>query len=190
MESPPVSTWGSEVRAVRAAQAGDRAAFDALAARYRGLVVAMAFLRTGDRSDAEDLAQEVLTKAWQRLGELQEPAAFVGWLRVITQNACRDWQRKLARIPPALELGDIADMPASLRWSPPDVALRQEERRRWRQALQALSEGNRLALALHLCGGYSYEEIASLLEVPVSTVEGRIYRAKQQLRRSRREIEE
>jgi RNA polymerase sigma-70 factor (ECF subfamily) len=53
----------------------------------------------------------------------------------------------------------------------------------WGRALLAIPTENRLALVMHLWGGQSYEEIAHLLDVPVTTIEGRIHRARVQLRR-------
>src|SRR5207245_3186280 len=61
---------GREALLVRQAQAGDPAAFDRLAGHYRGSLLAHAFLRTGDMEAAEDLVQEVLTRAWQKLRDL------------------------------------------------------------------------------------------------------------------------
>src|SRR5947209_4814014 len=79
---------------VRRAQEGDRSAFDRLARHYRGSLLPHAFMRTGDMEAAEDMVQEVLTRAWQKLPALQEPAAFVPWLRAIIANACRSWYRR------------------------------------------------------------------------------------------------
>jgi len=83
-----------ELTLVRCAQAGDRAAFDVLADRYRALILATTFLRTSSKDEAEDLTQEVFAKAWVHLPVLKEPAAFIAWLRTIAANACRDWYRK------------------------------------------------------------------------------------------------
>ncbi|MCC6442706.1 MAG: RNA polymerase sigma factor [Armatimonadetes bacterium] len=66
---------------------------------------------------------------------------------------------------------------------PLEAALRRERERIVRKALLDLPEANRLALLLHVWGGYSYEEIAAFAEVPVTTVEGRIFRARAKLRR-------
>ena len=88
---------------VRRAQAGERGAFDCLLARYRGLVQAMAFLRTSHRDEADDLAQEVWAKAWEKLPTLQEPDAFRGWVVQITMNACRNWYRRRVRWPESLD---------------------------------------------------------------------------------------
>ncbi|HOF88097.1 MAG TPA: RNA polymerase sigma factor, partial [Armatimonadota bacterium] len=122
-----------EALAARAG-AGDRAAFDRLTARYRGLLRAMAFLRTGDQEAAEDLVQEVLAKAWLKLPALARPAAFKRWLTRIMTNACADWHRRRGQWPAALEaVGD--DVPAPPALAPPAVLLAREKSRRLRAAL-------------------------------------------------------
>ena len=88
---------------VKQAQAGDKAAFDRLARHYRAAVVAVTFSRVGNRDEAEDLAQEVLVKAREKLGELREPEAFPAWLKMIALNACRTWYRRSVKWPESLE---------------------------------------------------------------------------------------
>ncbi len=61
--------------------------------------------------------------------------------------------------------------------------MQQERRREWREALSRLPEPNCLAFILHHLGHYREEEIAQMLDVPRTTVEGRIHRARMQLRR-------
>src|SRR4051794_2123989 len=95
--NPNFEQAGSAAALVRQAQAGDARAFDRLARHYRGSLLAHAFMRTGDMEAAEDLVQEVLTRAWEKLPALQEPGAFVPWLRAIVANACRSWYRRTPR---------------------------------------------------------------------------------------------
>lgn len=165
---------------VRRAQANERVAFDCLARRYRGMVRAMAFVRTRDDEAAEDLTQEALAKAWEKLSMLQAPEAFRGWLQAILINTCRNWTRGRAW-PESLE--EIAELPPNPTPGPLESLLARERRALWRRALLAIPAENRLALVMHLWGGQSYEEIAHLLDVPVTTIEGRIHRARIQLRR-------
>jgi len=168
---------------VHLAQAGDDDAFDRLARHYRAAVVAVTFSRVGNRDEAEDLAQEVLIKVRGKLCELREPEAFPAWLKTIALNVCRTWYRRFVRWPESLEQSaegrKIAD------WSPGplDVLLARERQREWRRALIRLPDANRLALLMHIWGDYSHAEIASFTGVPVTTIEGRIHRAKAQLRR-------
>ena len=69
---------------VELAQAGDRDAFGELATRFEGMVYAIALRRLGNHSEAQELCQEVLVKAMQKIEQLEVPAAFGGWLRSIT----------------------------------------------------------------------------------------------------------
>ena len=169
-----------ELELIRCAQIGDHVAFDVLADRYRALILAITFLRTGSREEAEDLTQEVVAKAWLHLPGLKEPSAFVAWLKRIAANACRDWYRKA---PWPESLTDLSKHIAVNMPGPDEIVVRNDRQFQLRQALLALPEKNRLTLLLFTWGGYSYERIAELLEIPLTTVEGRIYRARQQLKR-------
>lgn len=173
-----------EAEWVRRAQAGERAAFDLLAQRYRGLLLALAFARTGDREEAEDLVQEVLAKAWERLPALRKPETFAAWLKAITANACRDWYRRGRPWPDSLDTASPAAPMADPRRDPLEEVLARERRRAWRRALSAIPATNRLALLMHVWGECSYEDIALFLGMPITTVEGRIHRAKTQMRRA------
>jgi RNA polymerase sigma-70 factor (ECF subfamily) len=148
-----------------------------LAERYRMAVYAIAFARTRERAEAEDLTQEVHVRAWQRLGDLQDPSRIPAWLKAIAMNACASWRRRSGHWPQSLdEVQDRLSLPQNDDL-PIEIALKREERRLWRKALLKLPEPNSHALLMHLWGGYSYEEIAAFLGVPITTVEGRIYRA-------------
>lgn len=167
---------------VRLAREGERAAFDRLTLRYRSGLMAMACLRVADREEAEDLVQEALVTAWRRLPELREDAAFGAWLGMIVINACRQWQRRRGRWPVSLDALE-AEIPSDPQPGPLERLIEREQWRLRREALRALPEGNRVPLLLHVFAGCSYAEIADLLQMPLTTIEGRIYRAKQQLRR-------
>lgn len=186
MDPTRVSEAG-EAALVRRARAGDRAAFDGLARHHRASLLAVAFLRTSDMEAAEDLVQEVLTRAWQKLPDLHDCAAFVPWLRTILANACRSWYRRARPGPVSLEAEADHRLLADRRPQPLQALLAREQQRSLRQALVALPVANRVALLMHVWGDYSYEEIAAFTGVPVTTVEGRIHRARRQLRRGLRD---
>lgn len=157
------------------AQAGDAAAFAELARRYRPALVALAFDRTRSFDDAQDVAQEALLKAMEHLADLRDAAAFPAWLRSIAANLSANWTRR----PAPLGLDDApddADVSAAV--------IARYEQREIARALGALPLANRLALIMHVRDGMPYQRIAAFLGVPVSTIEGRIFRARQALRRS------
>ena len=165
------------------ARAGDTSAFDLLAEHYRPYLRAIAFVRTSRFDDAEDLAQQILLQVWRALPTLAEPSAFAMWLRRIAGNALYSWSRTKARKAPAAPLESVDDSRAPLTEQPLALILAYERQTYLRTALIELSDANRTALLMHVWGGYSHREIAETTGVAITTVEGRIYRAKRQLAR-------
>ena len=165
------------------ARQGDRAAFDALIAPLRGGLLGIAFVRTGDYLEAEDLTQEALCRAWDHISDLRDASAFPGWLRSILNRACASWHRHNFDCPVSLYDVTLRDFPADNGLQPLEVLLRREREEELRMALCGIPEANRIALLMAIWGDCSYQDIADFSGVPVSTVEGRIYRAKSQLRR-------
>jgi len=157
------------------ARAGDAGAFAELARRYRPALVALAFDRTRNIDDAHDLAQEALLKALEHIGELRDAASFPTWLRTIAANLCASWTRRASTSPLSACAADDTDIAAE--------AIERCEQREIARALAGLPTANRLALLMHVWDGMPYEQIAAFLGVPVTTVEGRIFRAREQLRR-------
>lgn len=158
-----------------AAQEGDRGAFDLLAAHYRPGIRAVLLDMTRRFDVAEDLCQDALLAAWERMDTLRDPGSFGPWLRTIAANRGRMWLRRS----PVEVAPERATEPAS-----EDVAAtarRRELQRELNRSLALLPRQNRLALLMHALGDLPYRRIAELLGVPETTVEGRIYRARQQL---------
>ena len=129
------------------------------------MLLLVAYTRTGDREEAEDLVQDVLGNAWRRLVTLHQPAAFAAWVKTAILNACKTWHRHPRRRPLSLE--EIGEIAASYtRWDPLEAVLQQERRREGRAAFSRLPEPNRVAFILHHLGHYREEEIAQVLEHP------------------------
>lgn len=87
----------SEEELVRAATTGNRAAYGVLYDRYAPLVRAVCHDRTGNLADAQDLAQDVFLRAYERLGELRKPESFGPWIISIARRRCMEWQRQIVR---------------------------------------------------------------------------------------------
>ena len=128
--------------------------------------VAYTILRNDDA--CRDALQDAALKAWEKRNTLREEAFFRTWVTRILINTCYDTQRKRRRL---ASLDEIPEPSIA----PPDPSLS--------LALQSLPPKLRLPLVLCYSEGMSYEEIAQTLHLPVSTVRGRIHRAKGELRK-------
>jgi RNA polymerase sigma-70 factor (ECF subfamily) len=164
---------------VEAAQAGDRAAFGELASRFQGMVYAIALRRLGNHSEAQELSQEVLVKAMQKLHQLQEPAAFGGWLRSITVRMAIN--RHVRRAPL------VATEPATLEATcvesrtPLDSALANERAAEVRGGLARLGELDRSTLEAFYFRGESLAEMSVAFRAPVGTIKRRLHVARKRL---------
>lgn len=144
------------VELVRTAQGGDRAAFGALYRDFARVVHGILLARCG-RDDVDDLVQEVFLRAFERLAELREPAAFPGWLCAAARHAGIDHARTRQRLPTARELGDVIDAA-----TPPGIALEHREAAtRVFACMRRLPETYRETLVLRLVEGFTGPEIAA-----------------------------
>src|SRR4051812_38356420 len=124
---------------VARAKRGDHAAFAALYDRHARLVKAICFDSTAHLASAEDLAQEVFLRAYQKLHQLRDEARFVAWLCEIARRAGRDWAKKSRR---DAGISNVAQ--------PIDVAVPQEDPQlaELRHAIRQLPDDERMALHL------------------------------------------
>lgn len=172
------------------AQEGNMQAFADLVERHKGRVYRTLYQVVGDAHDAEDLAQEVFVKVFRSLSSYRGDAAFTTWLHRLTLNLAFDWLRARKRRPLQVPLEPQTDRdeapapePASPDEGPEELTLRAERRQNLRQAIQNLSPDYREVVLLHHFHHLSYQQIADRLDVPVRTVETRLYRARAQLKK-------
>jgi RNA polymerase sigma-70 factor (ECF subfamily) len=163
---------------VEAAAAGSREAFDELVRRHQTAMLTLARVLSGGRADAEDLAQDIFVRAWRSLRGFRGESTFRTWLHRVAINVVRSSQAREGRLrrlfgPEAAFDAPSADAPVDT-----DLARRQMIDR----ALAALPEELRVPVMLRDVQGLEYKEIAELLNVPIGTVESRIFRARQRLR--------
>ncbi len=93
----PGLTIPSDKMLVEAVFEGERAAFEELYDRYGPLVRAVCFDKTGNLADAQDLAQDVFMRAFEKLQKLREPELFARWIVAIARLRCKEWQREKTR---------------------------------------------------------------------------------------------
>jgi len=163
-----------------AARMGDDAAFSALVARYRDVAFAYALARLGDRDEAEDAAQEAFVRAYLALSRFNPAASWGAWMMRILRNLCHDHlrRRRVRQTEPMIPDAWFADGS-----SPEAMAMAKERRRELNRAVAALPEQYRTPLLMHYASGRTYREIAVALEIPESTVVGRMAGALRILRR-------
>jgi RNA polymerase sigma factor (sigma-70 family) len=162
---------------VRRAAGRDAEAFAGLIARYERTALSLAYAVTRDADAAGDVTQDAFLRAWQRLGELKDPARFGGWLCGIVRNLAADAvRRRRVRWRP-LRLAASADDA-----SPADDLARVEEAQRIDQSLAALDETTRSAVVLRYYEGLSSKRIAELLDLSPAAVDMRLSRARAELR--------
>lgn len=153
---------------------GDVAAFAVLVRRYTPMMRAYSHRMLNASADVDDVVQEAFVTAWQRLPELDEPAKVKSWLMRIVSHKAVD---RLRASRPAVDIDDV-DQPAPSHSSPPRVAEAKAEVEALGAALRELPDGQRECWVLREIGGYSYEEIAEELDIPVTTARGLLARAR------------
>lgn len=171
---------------VRAAQAGNRGAFDELVARFERTVIATAMRVTGNYVDAEDICQDVFVKVYLCLDTLQEPAAFAGWIRRIARNQAINRCKRHGRELPT----DTADFAARAADCPtPYDSLEADETRcQVHEGLDGLRPIDRDALVGYYFQDRSVRELAGDFEIPEGTVKRRLHTARHRLGEALQEI--
>lgn len=157
---------------------GNRGAFERLykAHQRRVFSVALNFFG-GDRSAAEDVAQQVFLKIYNKLGDFRAAAEFTTWIYRVTVNACIDEQRRTRRFFSIENLFGLA----SARKTPLEAVQKREVADEVQKAIGGLKEKYRLPILLKYSEGLSYEEIAKVLDCSIGTVSSRLNRGHKML---------
>ena len=176
---------------VRRAQAGDDQAFGQLVERNRRAVYRAAFAALGSAEDAEDVAQETFVAVYQKLQGFRGESAFRTWLLAIAWRKALDRRRSVTRwlrMTVANERPDgddrdlVEHMPDSRRTQEEDLSA-EDLQRTVKRLIGTLPRKLRDALLLSGSGEYSYEQIGSMLGIPVGTVKWRVSEARRMLKR-------
>lgn len=162
------------------------AAFSALIDRFWASAVAWAYALLADFDPAQDAAQEAFIIAYRQLGDLREVGAFPAWLRRIVVSQCIRMLRRRSPLVSALreeEDGETKDDPAAAHEA-------SERRHEIREAVRALPEHERAVTELFYLAGYSQQEIAETLDLPLTTVKKRLQYARERLKTAQPLIEQ
>ena len=175
----------TDAKLVKEVLEGDVASFSHLVRKYQGVVYGLAYHLTKNLADAEDLAQEIFLRAYLSLPQLRDASRFAGWLRRITCNVCNTWIRsqRMAHVSLDASGEDSVDIISARDKSDPALEVERKELcDAVLKAINSLSEKNRLAVTLFYMDGLSYRQISEFLEVPVTTIESRLHKARRQLK--------
>jgi RNA polymerase sigma-70 factor (ECF subfamily) len=132
-----------------------------------------------NRHDAEDYAQEVFLKTFEKLRTFKAEVPFASWLNKIAYNMAVNQyhKRKRAQVEVALPCD-----PQDTALSPETRLLRGELREKVRKVLKKIPDIYKPVINLHFFEGLSYPEISRTLSIPVNTIKSYVFRAKQLLR--------
>lgn len=162
---------------------GETRRFEELVQRHQDAVYSMALRYTPERSDAEDVAQEVFLRAFRSISAFRREAKFSTWLYRITYNLCVDWARKNRRGRFTWRTIEEDEEIADGRWNVEAEALSKSAAAEIRRAADRLEERYRSVIMMYYYEDLSYEEIGEILGVQTKTVETRLYRARRMLRK-------
>ncbi len=166
----PMEGPDERAQSIRAAQAGDLAAFELLMRQHERMVLATALRLLGNMADAQDVSQEVFLRLYRNLGKLNESRGVAAWLYRVTVNACHDVRRKR----PAADPVEYASAVPAEGADPQRSSVEAERRRVLEMSLRTLSEKERAALVLRDLQGLSTLEVAQALGSSEATVRSQI----------------
>lgn len=179
-----VQELDSDWELVTKCRAGHRQAFNLLVLRHKDRLYTLALHLLRDCNEAEDVAQETFVRAYERLGEFRGDAKFSSWLSCLCYDLCLTRLGKEKRDPhdphdsgeetlPEILVDAVVRFPGQMIARKPQVLLP--------QALAHLDAEIHEVAVLSYVGQLSYEEIASLLALPVGAVRSRFHRGREEL---------
>jgi len=176
-----------EARTIKAAQQGSISAFNQLVMAYQGTAYNVAYRVIGDRDAAADACQDAFVKAYKAINQYRG-GSFKSWLMRIVTNTCYDQIRYKSRRP-ANSLEDMtensgADSVKLVNGNerPEERVLRGELNNLLQVGISQLPEDQQIVLVLNDVQGFSYQEIAEIIDQPLGTVKSRLSRARRRLR--------
>jgi RNA polymerase sigma-70 factor (ECF subfamily) len=162
--------------------------YEVLVNRYKDKIYNLAYQFTCNRSDSEDLAQEIFIHVFSKLSSFKHQSSFSTWIHRITINKCNDWYRKNKNRVKQISLEDNPLSPNKHEtkdhtYNPEQRLLKMERQRLVSAMVMELPEKYRTAIIMYHYQQLSAKEIAHILNIPKKTVDTRIYRGKKLLKR-------
>lgn len=171
-----------ERRDVEAARDGDARAFRRIVEQHHRPLYRLAFRLTGSRTDAQDLVQEGLAKAYVHLDRFDPHYRLSTWLHRIVLNTCRDYLKSAKRREQPAGADPTSELRDETAVRPDEVVAQREMAARVRGALAALKPTYREILVLKDMQGLTYGEISDITGTPVTALKIRALRARAKMR--------
>jgi RNA polymerase sigma-70 factor (ECF subfamily) len=172
----------------------DQAQFAEDTEQFMGSLYSAALRMTRNPSDAEDLVQETYLKAYRGYGSFRAGTNLKAWLYRILTNTFINSYRAKRRHPEETELEEVEEFylfrrlggleAAAAGRSAEDEVLESMTDEEVKQAIESLPESFRMAVLLADLEGFSYKEIAEIMEVPIGTVMSRLHRGRRALQKA------
>jgi RNA polymerase sigma-70 factor, ECF subfamily len=185
----------AETQFIERLKRGDAAAFEILVNERSGEIFGLLYRLTENVEEARDLTQETFLRAFQSIGHFRGDSDLRTWIYRIAINQARNrwrwWRRRRREATVSLDepetaggrLGLVATLKSTTAKDPEQDTLANERERALRKALGTLKRVYREAVILRDIEGFTYEEIATTLDISVGTVKSRLARGRQELRR-------
>lgn len=177
----------SDGRLVADVLAGDRSAFEPLVKRYQAAIYNFAYRYTHDREEAADLTQETFLRAFRHLHRYNSSLPMRNWLYAIASNICRDWTRRRKARPVTAPWPDNGEEPprgaAMQDDNPLDLLITAADVQALEAAIAELPDEYRVCFILFHLEGVSQADVAQILDLPLTVVKNRLYRARNRLRK-------
>ena len=184
----------AETQFIERLKKGDAAAFETLVAERSGEIYGLLYRLTENAEEARDLTQETFLRAFQNIGHFRGDADLRTWIYRIAINQARNrwrwWRRRRRDSTVSLDSTEgpygqplNATLRAERAEDPEQKTLAREREQALKAALKTLGRAYRETVVLRDIEGFSYEEIAVMLEINIGTVKSRLSRGREELRR-------
>ena len=173
----------SDLDLVRKSAGGDHQAFHALVDRHAKALFRIALSLSASRADAEDLVQETFAGAFKSLARFDGRASVRTWLTRILMRRAADAWRSGRKMRGAISIDDDTAEPVDAARSTGSSSVTVDRKLDVHMMLQRLAPEHRQVLVLREMHGMSYAEMAQALGIPQGTVESRLHRAREELKR-------
>ncbi|MDO4581994.1 MAG: sigma-70 family RNA polymerase sigma factor [Bacillota bacterium] len=163
---------------------GKITAFEILVNRYQKQIFALAYRLGGDYDEAQDMAQEAFVRIYRELARFDQSRSFFSWMYRVAHNVCINHLHKRPKnTTPLDDFYMAAENNSSLDALPPELFEQKEHAQMIGEAIAALPEEYRLPLVLKYLEDMSYQQIAEQMSLPVTTIETRLFRARNMLKK-------